>query len=96
VDEAAETIAAHDRTLGIDWSQRRRIFGSSEIEPLVRTLAVVVLDIGLDHGLQMAAVDDHDPVETLASNGADPALGVGVRQSRQLHLMETVRPEPSE
>jgi hypothetical protein len=32
VDEAAETIAAHDRTLGIDWSQRRKMFRSSEIE----------------------------------------------------------------
>jgi hypothetical protein len=29
--------------------------------------------------LEVAAVDDQNPVETLAAEGADPTLGIGVR-----------------
>jgi hypothetical protein len=45
--------------------------------------------------LEMAPIPDEDPVEALGPHGPDESLGVGVRRSRQLHLMETVRPEPS-
>jgi hypothetical protein len=34
-------------------------------------------------------------VEALLADGADETLGVRVRPSRQLHLIETVRPELS-
>jgi hypothetical protein len=32
-----------------------------------------------EHVLEVAAVDDQDPVEALAAEGADPTLGVGIR-----------------
>jgi hypothetical protein len=62
----------------------------------VRALLVVVLDVGREQLFEMASPEDHDAVEALGSQGADPSFGVCVRQSRQLRLMETVRPEPSE
>jgi hypothetical protein len=40
-------------------------------------------------------VCDEQPVEALATRGANESLDKALRQSRQLHLMETVRPEPS-
>jgi hypothetical protein len=35
-----------------------------------------------EYVLEVAAVDDQDPVEALAAEGADPAFGVGVRVRR--------------
>ena len=34
-------------------------------------------------------------IEALLADGADESFGEGVRPSRQLHLIETVRPELS-
>jgi hypothetical protein len=34
--------------------------------------------VNAEHALELAAVDDQDPVEALAPERADPALGVGV------------------
>jgi hypothetical protein len=45
--------------------------------------------------LEMAATEDEDSVEALSTGRANKTLGDRVRQSRQLHLMETVRPEVS-
>ncbi len=41
----------------------------------------------------MTAGEDQDVVEAVSSDGAHPALGVGVRRGCQLQVMETVRPE---
>ena len=57
---------------------------------------VVVPDIAAQDVLEMATRHDEGEVEALFTYGPYPALRVRVRQSRQLHLMETVRPEPSE
>ena len=57
---------------------------------------VVVPDIAAQDVLEMATRDDEGEVEALLTSGTHPPLGVRVRRSRQLHLMETVRPEPSE
>jgi hypothetical protein len=35
--------------------------------------------VDAQHLLEMAAVDNQDPVEALAAQGADPTLGIGVR-----------------
>ena len=35
--------------------------------------------VDAEHLLEVAAVDNQDPVEALAAEGADPTLGVGVR-----------------
>ena len=42
-------------------------------------MSVVVGGVEADHVLEVAAVDDQDPVQALAAEGADPTLGVGVR-----------------
>src|SRR3954454_2746304 len=38
--------------------------------------------IGGEHVFEVAAAEDQQPIETLASNGADEAFGVGVRLRR--------------
>ena len=45
----------------------------------MRPVAVVVIDVDPEHALELSAVDDQGPVETLAPQRPDEALGVGVR-----------------
>jgi hypothetical protein len=45
----------------------------------MRSMAVVVLDVGAERALELAATDDQYPVEAFAPHGADEALGEGVR-----------------
>jgi hypothetical protein len=40
-----------------------------------------MVDVFAQHSLEVAARDDQDPVEALAPNAADPALGVRLRFS---------------
>ena len=47
-------------------------------------MAVVMAGIDAKHVLELAAAEDEQPVEALATDAADPALGVGVRV-RRLH-----------
>jgi hypothetical protein len=42
-------------------------------------LAVVVHGVDAQHGLEVAATEDEQPVETLGADGADEALCIGVR-----------------
>ena len=42
-------------------------------------VAVVMVDEGPKHPLEMATIEDQEPVETLRSDGADEALGDRVR-----------------
>jgi hypothetical protein len=48
----------------------------------VRTVSVVVLDVGSEHSLEVAAVGDRQPVEALPAHGPDEALGdlIGLRR----------------
>ena len=50
----------------------------AEFEAAVWPVTVVVGDVGFQDGFEMAAPEDEDPVEAFASDGADPAFGVGV------------------
>jgi hypothetical protein len=65
-------------------------------ERSVRTMGVVVGGVDPQDLLQMASSDDQQPVQALGADGANPALGVGVRveclHRRQEHL-GTVRTE---
>jgi hypothetical protein len=61
----------------------------------MRTLPVVVVDVLMKCPFEVAPSEDEHPVQALASDGAHESLGVRVRPSRQLHLIETVRPELS-
>jgi hypothetical protein len=48
----------------------------------MRPVAVVVLDVVLEHEAQVPLVDDQEPVETFAAERADPPFGVGVGSRR--------------
>src|ERR1022692_1642312 len=50
----------------------------AEFEAAVWPVRVVVGDVGSQDGFEMASPEDEDPVEAFASDGADPAFGVGV------------------
>jgi len=45
-------------------------------------MAVVVVDVDAEHLLKLSPADDQDPVEAVAADGADPALGERVRLRR--------------
>jgi hypothetical protein len=80
VYESAEVLASLDlvgriranevlRTLGRGWSQA---------QPAMWPVAVV-LDVDAQDMLELFAARDQEPVEVLAADGADPALGEHVR-----------------
>ena len=48
----------------------------------MRPVAVVVVDIDTEYLLELSPADDQDPVEAVAPDGADPALGERVRLRR--------------
>ena len=76
VDESAESVAALDLVTG---SGCRCRFGCKERESAVRTLAVVMRCVEAQHAFEVAAAEDQQPVETLGADGADEALGIGIR-----------------
>jgi hypothetical protein len=78
VDKATETIAAHDRPSGFCDGDWRSALGYSEVESAVGTFSVVVVDVGVQHGLEVAPAEDKDPVEALDANGPDETLGIGI------------------
>ena len=41
----------------------------------MRPVAVVMIDVNAEHLLELSPADDQDPVEVVAADGADPALG---------------------
>src|SRR6266516_6834803 len=45
----------------------------------MRPVTVVMIDVDAEHLLELSPADDQDPVETVTSDGADPALGKRVR-----------------
>ena len=59
-----------------------------ESESAVGALAGVVLDVDAQDSFEMAAAEDQQVVETLRSDGADEALGVGVRLRRADRCMD--------
>ena len=77
MDQAAEAVVAVDLAAG--W--RRRWFRGLrglEVERAMRSLRVVVLDVDAQHALEVAAVEDQQPVEALAADSSDETLGDGV------------------
>src|SRR6266542_1801048 len=48
----------------------------------MRPMAVVVVDVDAEHLLKLSPADDQDPVEAVAADGTDPALGERVRLRR--------------
>src|SRR6266576_6604159 len=68
------------------WRRRASVclFGWPKRERAVRPMPVVVTGIDAKHVLELAAAEDEQPVEALATHAADPTLGVCVRV-RRLH-----------
>jgi hypothetical protein len=58
-------------------------------------MLVIVPDVVAKYCFEMVTAENERPVEALFTYGPYPALRDRVRRSRQLHLMETVRPESS-
>jgi hypothetical protein len=64
---------------------------------MVRSVLVVVLAVDAEHVLDMPSAEDHDSVEAVRANRANPALGVGIRVQRtgqagvRITLMPSVR-----
>jgi hypothetical protein len=91
VDKATEAIAARDRPSGFHETDWRSALGYSEVETTVGSLLVVVIYVGLQHGLEVPFAEHKDPVETL---GPDEALGIGIcsRSSpRSANDLDTLR-----
>jgi hypothetical protein len=78
VDQSSESVVALDRAGGASW----RRAGCLEAASAVRLLVVVVLEVLVEDSAEVALVADQEPVEALCSDGADEALGVGVRDGR--------------
>jgi hypothetical protein len=80
VDEPSQHVATPDRacvrclTGGV-----LRTDGRGQVQPAMRPLPVVVLDIDPEHPLQVSAAEDEHPIQALRPDRADPALGEGVR-----------------
>jgi hypothetical protein len=58
-------------------------------------MAVVMTGVTTKDTLEMGFVHNEKVVEALRSDRANEPLGKCIRPSRQLHLIETVRPELS-
>jgi hypothetical protein len=85
VDQSAESVAATD-AIDVDHvgerllvCRRRHAERWSLLECAVRTVLVVMRDVRGEDMLEVTAADDQEPVETLATHGTDPALGVRAR-----------------
>jgi hypothetical protein len=77
VDQTAEAVVAVDLADG--WCRRWfRGWRDLEVERAMRSLPVVVLDVDTQHAVEVAAVEDQQPVEAFAADGSDETLGDGV------------------
>jgi hypothetical protein len=79
VDEAAEDFASVDVDRGCAGELGRGLVWRLKRERAVRPVPVVMGGVEAEHLLEVAAVDDQNPVEALAAEGADPSLGVRIR-----------------
>jgi hypothetical protein len=85
VDEAAKAVGALELQMvwrsdgsrapasSLRWAKRKRA---------VLPMAVVVVGIRAEDMLELAAAEDQQSIEALASGAADPALGVCIRVRR--------------
>jgi hypothetical protein len=81
VNEPTESIRAEnpERSRGSGEAESRSRLWRQESQATMRTMAVVMIDVGVQDALELATIDDQDPVEALAPHGADEALGKRVR-----------------
>jgi hypothetical protein len=84
VDESAEVFASPDLAgrIRADEVEAMTRCGWSQAERAVRPMRVVVLDVDAPDVFELLAACDQEPVEAVAADGADPALGERVRVRR--------------
>jgi hypothetical protein len=82
VDQSAEGVAAPNVGRRPALGRRRLRERWALLERAVRTVFVVVADVGTHDLLELAAADDQDPVEAFAPQASHPALGVRLRPWR--------------
>jgi hypothetical protein len=85
VDEAAEPVMAADYAFGFSSLVR---LGRLELKRAMWPLAVVVVEVDAQYALEMAAIQDKQPVKTLGAHGPDEAFRDRVRlrrPKRRLH-----------
>jgi hypothetical protein len=77
VDESAEAVASVEviRRVGADAPEPPLWCWGCQAEGSMRPVAVVMVDVDAEHLLELSSADDQDPVEAVAPDGADPALG---------------------
>jgi DNA-binding IclR family transcriptional regulator len=81
VDEAADSVSSLNRDVRPVRRQGAWV-GRDESERAVRQLGVVVLDMDPEDALEVATVEDQEPVEALGADGAHEPLGDRVRPGR--------------
>ena len=62
----------------VNWCDHLLAGGRNEPTATVRALAVVVLDVGLQHRAKMPLAQDEHPVEALGADRPDESFGIGV------------------
>ncbi len=77
VNESTDYIAAVDLVAG-SWCDCGGRLGWEQRESAMRAFAVVMDRVGEEDAFEVTAAEDQQPVETLAADGADEALRVGV------------------
>jgi len=84
MEQAAEPISSADsRWLDPrEWHDLAAGIWDFEVEGAVRALVVVVVDVGPQRALELAASKDQNPVEALAADRTYEAFGVCVRVRR--------------
>jgi len=84
VDESAESLASVDLD---GWLRAGDVrappwYWCSQLERSVGSVSVVVVDVDPQDALKLSSPSDEEPVEALATDGADPAFGERVRVRR--------------
>src|SRR6266542_6803550 len=85
VDQPAEPIASLHTLLAVyvgEVERRTILLRRCEAERAMRAVGVVVVDESVERPFQLAPARDQEPVEALGTDGADEALGDGVRLRR--------------
>jgi hypothetical protein len=92
---SAESVDSLDIHRVIEWLARDIGDRDLEIDPAVRPCGVVVLDEFDEDAFEMALVPDEQPVEALASCGANESLGDRVGTRRANRCLDDARTDAS-
>jgi hypothetical protein len=91
VDESAEAISTGDFARSGRAGEPQHwplAVGRQEVQRPMRAVAVVVLDEDAEHSLEVAPVENEEPVETRGAGGADEALCYRVRLRRSHRCLD--------